>query len=337
MAWMERWRACAALFALLAGSAFAGADDGTSGNSIAAWLLDDNGCKVSNPYPKAGEAITWTGACVDGWAQGEGTLQWFGKGQPGTRYTGAMKRGRFDGPGVVRTASGETYEGTFVDGSREGEGVYTWSTGDRYEGHFLKDTLNGHGVLHKADGIDIEGEFTGGSLVHGVMHLPNGDTYEGDFAGGFREGKGVYTQRSGERYEGQFAKSLLNGHGVIYKVDGTVFESDFRDGIPYGRATIKAPNGETREIGGTLASPDADCAKVPQPLLPDFGTFLDVAYKATFVVQAGKVTRVDVSTLKSAGDPETDRRLIQAIEAAVYSYECTRDRTVEQEFQFKLD
>ena len=39
------------------------------------WTADPaTGCTAWNPNPQPGETITWTGACVDGKASGEGTL-----------------------------------------------------------------------------------------------------------------------------------------------------------------------------------------------------------------------------------------------------------------------
>jgi len=45
------------------------------------WIADKRGCKVANPFPRAGESITWSGPCKNGFADGQGILQWFFNGK----------------------------------------------------------------------------------------------------------------------------------------------------------------------------------------------------------------------------------------------------------------
>ena len=40
------------------------------------FLLDQNGCRIVNPFPRADETATWTGGCKDGLVDGTGVLQW---------------------------------------------------------------------------------------------------------------------------------------------------------------------------------------------------------------------------------------------------------------------
>lgn len=57
------------------------------------------GCKVANPFPKPNEAVSWSGACVEGMASGTGTVVWTVNGLTTFRQTytetngGAMKDG----------------------------------------------------------------------------------------------------------------------------------------------------------------------------------------------------------------------------------------------------
>lgn len=83
------------------------------------WIADSkSGCKIWNPAPEAHETIRWSGGCKDGFAHGQGTLQWFENGKPGDRY-----------------------EGEYEDGKRNGHGVVTESNGTRIEGDWRDDTL----------------------------------------------------------------------------------------------------------------------------------------------------------------------------------------------------
>jgi hypothetical protein len=47
------------------------------------WVTDSKaGCRVWNPAPKPNENVTWSGACENGYAQGQGVEQWYSDGKP---------------------------------------------------------------------------------------------------------------------------------------------------------------------------------------------------------------------------------------------------------------
>ncbi len=80
------------------------------------WIADaKTGCKVWDPAPQAGESISWSGPCKEGFADGEGTLQWFNHGRPGDRYEGGYAHGKRNGYGVVTYANGKTVKGAWHD------------------------------------------------------------------------------------------------------------------------------------------------------------------------------------------------------------------------------
>ncbi|HKT18019.1 MAG TPA: hypothetical protein VJR47_08260 [Stellaceae bacterium] len=81
------------------------------------WIADaQTGCKVWNPAPQPHETVRWSGPCKAGFAEGEGTLQWFENGVPGDRYTGGYKHGHRDGYGVLTLSNGETIRGDWSNG-----------------------------------------------------------------------------------------------------------------------------------------------------------------------------------------------------------------------------
>lgn len=89
------------------------------------WMIDDrNGCKVLNPDPLPNESVQWSGACKNGYAEGEGTQQWFDNGVPGQKYIGSMSGGK-----------------------RSGSGVYIWPDGMRFDGEFFNNKRNGFGKM----------------------------------------------------------------------------------------------------------------------------------------------------------------------------------------------
>lgn len=87
-----------------------------------------------------------------------------------------------------------------------------------------------------------------------------------------------------------------------------------------------------------IASAIGNCTKMGKPELPAFNWSGEASYKATFQTKGGKVTSVEFTTLRGANDRKAERAMKNAIMAALQeSYECPGDRTLEQEFVFKID
>ena len=64
-------------------------------------VLEDNpSCVVWNDYPQLNETVTWSGACVNGKAQGRGAQvwrHWEDEEWKGSKYTGGMEDGKGHG------------------------------------------------------------------------------------------------------------------------------------------------------------------------------------------------------------------------------------------------
>jgi hypothetical protein len=94
------------------------------------WTADPrSGCRVANPHPQPNESITWSGGCQNGFAQGQGVLQWFENGGPAERYEGELRGGQMNGHGILATPNGGRYEGEFRDGMANGFGQWTGASG----------------------------------------------------------------------------------------------------------------------------------------------------------------------------------------------------------------
>lgn len=201
LAWM------AAVLAVLAGAANAQDEKGR-------WHPVENipGCTVWNPNPQSGETVTWSGSCVAGKAEGQGTLTWRyredGKEKEG-RNTGTLAAGKFVGRNTYTDSDGLRFEG-----DDNGRGVMTWASGNRYEGDFRDGRFHGRGVFAWA----------------------NGNRYEGEFRDGTFHGRGVLTA-TGDRYEGEFRNGKRTGQAIMIWRDGTRFEGPFLDGKPAGAGT----------------------------------------------------------------------------------------------------
>lgn len=129
------------------------------------WITDDKGCKHFNAVPKPDESVSWSGACIDGLASGEGVQKWSQQGVASGTFSGALVGGKASGKGTMQMSNGDRYEGEYVDGVRSGKGVLHFAKGGHYEGDFANSQRTGRGVMQFANGDRYEGEFVRGKLV----------------------------------------------------------------------------------------------------------------------------------------------------------------------------
>lgn len=96
------------------------------------WLKDSaSGCRVWNPNPKDAEAVSWSGPCQNGVAEGRGVVQWFQ--HAGGRYEGEIRNGKAEGHGVLTMPDGVTFNGEWRDGKANGTGAVE-ATGYHFTG-----------------------------------------------------------------------------------------------------------------------------------------------------------------------------------------------------------
>ena len=80
------------------------------------------------------------------------------------------------------------------------------------------------------------------------------------------------------------------------------------------------------------------CTKRGTPEMPSINWSGEALFKAVATVKAGRVTAVEIQSLKGGVDRKAQRAMVQAIEATLRdTYECPGDHVFEQEFQFKID
>ena len=155
------------------------------------WVVAENqACQIHKRNIKPGDTVTWSGACVDGKASGEGRFTW--RGSHGVNvYRGEFLEGRLHGRGLYRWAVGACYDGElrdgrqhgsgthtwpghgryqgeWRDGKRHGRGTYIWASGARYQGQWRDDKRNGRGTYTWGDGDAITCEWRDGDSVHGT-------------------------------------------------------------------------------------------------------------------------------------------------------------------------
>jgi hypothetical protein len=121
-----------------------------------------SGCKVWNPHPQPNETVSWSGSCVNGLAQGPGSLQWLNGNKPYEKDQGDWNEGRQFGRGTQDWSLGR-YDGELQDGEPHGRGVLTLRS-SRYEGEFRNGKPNGAGIVTSLEGV-FRGNWKEGCLV----------------------------------------------------------------------------------------------------------------------------------------------------------------------------
>jgi hypothetical protein len=135
-------------------------------------------------------SFTWDGSCLDGYANGTGTLRW----TSGKKYYGKICNGHITGNGKQYANEELVYEGDFVDEKWDGEGKEYNNGNLIYEGHFKNGYREGRGK-----------EYDNRKLV-----------YEGDFRQGKRQGSGTLYQDNYPIYVGEFSNNNFDGYGTLY-------------------------------------------------------------------------------------------------------------------------
>jgi hypothetical protein len=121
-----------------------------------------SGCKVWNPHPLADETVSWSGGCVDGLAQGAGSLQWQRGGKAYEKDDGEWNMGRQSGSGTQDWSSGR-YQGELLNSEPHGQGVMTLQSA-RYEGEFRDGKAEGNGSVTNLEGV-FKGRWKQGCLI----------------------------------------------------------------------------------------------------------------------------------------------------------------------------
>jgi MORN repeat len=153
------------LLGLLLGSSSAHGE----ANNMGSFIADPkNGCKLWNPHPLPGETVSWSGDCIQGLAQGAGTVLWSRNGEPFEKDEGIWDQGRQSGRGTQDWRIGR-YEGELTGGEPSGHGIMMLQT-SRYEGAFRNGKPNGQGTVTNLEGV-FKGTWKDGCLADGKRKI----------------------------------------------------------------------------------------------------------------------------------------------------------------------
>ena len=110
-------------------------------------LADRSGCYLWNPNPRENVTVTWSGACSNGLAQGDGQVNWYQNDELIQIWETRLQEGHPDGPFVERYGDGALgAEGRHVNGKQNGTWTFYW--GDGEVGREVGPYVNGerHGI-----------------------------------------------------------------------------------------------------------------------------------------------------------------------------------------------
>lgn len=193
-----------------------------SESDVACWLdlTDKPGCYVQLPIPHArwghlGVIRTWTGECVEGLAEGSGTLEWDALTGAGDtivlwRHTGHLRAGRYHGEWdedhtFGPQASYYAGRGPYVEGARHG----AW---DLYFGKGFSD-----------EGPYVDGKRHGVWVEMGEDRFPHigRERREGPYVNGRRHGVWTITITRTENYDFEELEQPEVKQGEVRFVSGT--------------------------------------------------------------------------------------------------------------------
>jgi hypothetical protein len=251
-------------------------------------------CLVINPNPLPKETVKWSGPCKDGYAHGEGDLEWFDNGAFSSYYKGTLERGLKHGTGYRKGADGVEYEGSYQHGQREGKGVMLFPNGDRYEGDWKAGA---------PDGV--------GTMVYAL-----GGSYAGQWQKGRYAGVGKTTYAGGQQVDGTIhpavtardavpqAPKKAGTHALKDENDYNWFKSDLVTGgdVPYDKSYAQMTEDERQQVKSHYALL-LDGDEPPYPLQGTKRIFTWFG-QALEKVQASGTLRMDV-LVDSEGNAES--------------------------------
>lgn len=207
-----------------------------------AWLGEAD-CRIA-PLDGASKA-SWKGACVDGYANGKGTLAWRTEKIGKHSAEATLVRGEVQGEASVSTPK-YTYVGTLKAGVPHGQGFFTYADdGGWYEGEVAGGRPNGKGIKLTFDRSQYTGVWVDGKLNGwGEATFATGGSYVGGWKNNKFHGQGAIVYAgSGRKYEGRFEDGRVAGlpSAEVEKGEYAIKVGQTGSHIPYKGLTSSAP------------------------------------------------------------------------------------------------
>lgn len=194
------------------------------------WIIStDGGCKVYNREPQPNETITWSGKCVNGYAQGYGKVEWHVNSELHSTYIGDYHQGHMHGKGTITYVDGGEYTGDWKESKRHGSGAAKYADNTEYTGEWQDDARYGKGKQALANGDTYDGDYQNGKPHGKGLFITSFMIYDGEFDNGKYDGWGIFIDKNTRNiYEGQFKDDTMNGVGRYLFVNDADLHSDHK-------------------------------------------------------------------------------------------------------------
>ncbi len=202
------------------------------GSSCWMALANQPECYFWNPYLQKDETMTWSGACSDSLAEGEGTLivtQVYNDTEYTTEEIGHFQNGRKYGQWVEPAS-----KGSYVNSKKHGQWVEYLAMGVVDKGSYANDKKHGQWVKRGADGEFVEERNYMNGILHGryFFEFPKHERREeGSYVNGKKHGQWVLNTKNGRMIKGPYVNGKPHGRWIYrYYRDGPVEEVTYVNG-----------------------------------------------------------------------------------------------------------
>ena len=208
-------------------------------------FIDDGngGCKTFTNKTENRHNI-WIGDCINGYAEGNGTLKVFEDDTLLYTYVGSVSIGKSEGQGTYTWTNGYKYVGQLKNNNKEGQGTFTGPDSMEYVGQWKDNNYEGDGMLTWADGKKYVGQWKNNKKEgQGTFAWPDGKEYIGQWKDNNFEGDGTLTWADGKKYVGQWKNNKKEGRGTFTWPDGKEYIGQWKDNNFEGEGTFTWPDG----------------------------------------------------------------------------------------------
>lgn len=154
----------------------------------------------------------------------------------GSKYSGGIEKGKFDGAGIYTDSKGNVYEGSFSENQRTGIGQQVYSDGSEYSGYLFGNQRNGMGTMKFSNGYQYEGGFLNGNFQNSGYLLAEENQEEvliySDEWNGSNIPEDSEFQSTYDNYSTGLASNILPKKGKLIFSDGDMYEGYLDNGYP---------------------------------------------------------------------------------------------------------
>ena len=159
---------------------------------------------------------------AEGFADGEGVLEWFDGARLKSRYEGRFVRGKLEGRARFEYFNGKPEDSSagtaeYKAGRSHGWVFQSWNDGGHAH-YFDVNETRVIGTMHYPDGAVFEGEFENETRKEGTLYYKGGGHFTGTYRANGNRWKGVEVNSAGRQSVGLFDETsgkLIEGARIL--------------------------------------------------------------------------------------------------------------------------